>query len=455
MSFSQSLSLGEQTLFQLDVCEGNIHCNGKNALNNNEPIVAKINRNPQKLLGASSPSVNLECQSPGIRLSNDNKGLDVIDESPTEKVNVLGKSIRERLKNASTSKKSDRKYLRRSRSDPINGANNSKRSDSLGLFEKCGFSEDTDLFLDSTMDWSETKSDHTTHQKSKISQKLDDKFENDDFDIYLNDIQTPRIQKEQTIHEHNAKDDSLIALDDSAEMEVDEEVNVSEVKRLIQTEKFEKTVEEVTEKKDDCLDDGIDWEDSAFFNELMASQQNVNDVAAPVQQAESPLDDMVADPEYISMQSNQRDAVEEELELCFLEVSLELSNLNATETKSETQRMGSQLDTSVSSRRLGERSMIHATQSSNNTTTNGNYGGNRSLALPKPPNKRCIDNLTEWDCSAAIIKSYKKKGILEMFDWQVECLSQPKVSVNLKSKTKVKCLKFKSDFFKSIAIDKT
>lgn len=432
MSFSQSLSLGEQTLFQLDVCEGNIHCNGKNALNNNEPIVASNNRNPQKLLAVKSPSVNIECQSPELRLSNDNKGLDVIDESPTEKVNLLGKSIRERLKNASTSKKSERKYMRRSRSDPISGANNSKRSNSLRLFEKCGFSEDTDLFLDSTTDWNETQNDRTTHQKSKISQKLDDKFENDDFDKYFNDIQTPRIQNEQTVQVHNAKNNSLIALDDSDEMEVDEEVNVSEVKRLMQTEQFDKTVEdELTEKRG--LDDGIDWEDSAFFNELLASQQNINNVAAPVELAESPLDDMVTDPEYISMQSNQRDAVEEELELCFLEVSLELSNLNATDTKSETQKMGTQLDSSVSSRKLSERSMIHATKSSNNTTTHGNYGDNCSLTLPKPISNRSVDNLTEWNCSAAIIKSYKKKGIHEMFDWQVECLNQPKVSVNSKS----------------------
>lgn len=440
MSFSQSLSLGEQTLFQLDVCEGNIHCKRENTLNNNEPIVDSINRNPRKRLGAKSPSVN-ECQSPGLRLSNDNKGLDVIDESPTEKVNVLGNTIRERLKNASTSKKSDRKYMRRSRSDPISGANNSKRSDSLGLFEKCGFSEDTDLFLDSTLDWSDTRNDRTTHQKSKISQKLDDKFENDDFDKYFNNIQTPRIQKEQAVQEHDAKNNSLIALDDSAEMEVVEEVNVSEVKRLIQTEKFDKTVDEETEKKDSCLDDGIDWEDSAFFNELLASQQNVNDVAAPVQLAESPLDDMVADPEYISMQSNPRDVVEEDLELCFLEVSLQLSNLNATEIKSDTQKMCSQMDTSVSSRKLNERSMIHAAENSNNTTNNGNYGGNNSLALPKPLNNRCIDNLTEWNCSAAIIKSYKKKGILEMFEWQVECLNQPKVSVDMKSKWNTRNLK--------------
>lgn len=422
MSFSQSLSLGEQTLFQLDLCEGNVHCNDKNALNNNNLDTATINR-PQKSLSVILSSVNLGHQSPNPRLSNDNKGLDVIDESPTEKPNVLGKSIRERLKDASTSKKSDRKSMRRSRSDPINGANNSKRSKSMGLFEKHGFSEDTDLFLDSTIEWNETKNDRTTNEKSKISQKLDDKFENDDFDKYFNDIQTPKIQKDQTAQGDQAKNNSLIALSDSDEMEMDDQVNVSEVKRLMLTEKFNKTADRLTETKHDHLNDGINWEDSAFFDELLASQQIMKNYTAPMV-IENPSENEVINPEYISMQSSQHDAVEEDLEACFLEVSMELSNLNATEPKSQTQKMGSQLlDTSICSRTFGQRS-INAT----NKTTTTNYDENlyRST-LPKPINNRSIDNLIEWNCSPAIVKAYKKKGILEMFEWQVECLNIPKV----------------------------
>lgn len=407
MSFSQSLSLGESTLFQLDMCEGNVHCNGKSPLNNNE-------HKKRPMLNVKTSSVNLDHQSPSPRLSN---GLDVIDESPTEKTNVLGKSIRERLKNASTSKKSDRKYMRRSRSDPISGANNSKRSNSMGSFAKHGLSEDMDLLFDSSMEWDETKNDRTTaNQKSKISQKLDDKFENDDFDKYFNDIQTPKIQRDD-----QTKNNSLIAICDSDEMETDDHVNVSEVKRLMQTEKFNKTAEQRTEAEDNHLNDGIDWEDSAFFNELLASQQQIkNDAPAieePVENASH--DDVMVDPEYISMQSGQHDAVEEELESCFLEVSLELSNLNATDAKAETQKMGSQLDASICSRSFSER------RNSNNKSVLANY----DETVAKPMNNRSIDNLTEWNCSAAIIKAYKKKGILEMFDWQVECLNKPMVTL--------------------------
>lgn len=425
MSFSQSsFSFGEQTLFQLDMCEGNVKCNGKNELNNNNKPIASMTNRAQKLLSVESTSVkanNQNHQSPSPRLSNGNAALDVIDESPTEKTNLLGKSIRERLKNASTSKKSDRKYMRRSRSDPINGANNSKRSGSMGSFERYGLSEDTDLFLDSTMEWDEMKDARTINQKSKISQKLDDKFENDDFDKYLNDIQTPNIRREQSVHGDQAKNNSLIVLCDSDEMDVEmemDEVNVTEVERLMQTEKFDKTAEQLTEKTQEHLNDGIEWEDSAYFNELLASQRNnKNDTAMPVEQVDNPESDAIVDPECISMQSGQPDAIEEELESCFLEVSLELSNLNATHTKSEIPKMGTQLDSSICSRSFTtQRSTKHVE--------------NNCSKLPKPINHRSIDNLIEWNCSAAIIKAYKKKGILEMFEWQVECLSHPKVIAN-------------------------
>lgn len=423
MSFSQSLSLGEQTLFQLDKCESDVQCNGKNVLNNNnsndnnKPIVTTANRS-KNVLNCKSATVNHDLTSPSPRTSSDNKGLDVIDESPTEKTNILGKSIRERLQNVSTSKKSNRKYMRRSRSDPINGANNSKRSSpSLGSkLEKCELSEDFGSFFDTTMEWDEIKDARASHQKFKISQKLDDKFGNDDFEKYLNDIQTPQIQKDASVRDDQVKNNSLIALCDSDELDVDD-VDVSEVKRLMQTEKFDKTAE----KTQDDLNDGIEWEDSAFFNELLASQQNNEHGTAPaVEPIESPvIDHAEIDPECISMQSGRHDAIEDELDSCLLEVSMELSNVNATDGKSfSIQKIGSQLDTSVRSRSLTER-LMNASKS--------NINRNHNVTLPKPINRRCIGNLVDWNCSPAIIKAYKKKGILEMFDWQVECLNKPKV----------------------------
>lgn len=89
--------------------------------------------------------------------------------------------------------------------------------------------------------------------------------------------------------------------------------------------------------------------------------------------------------------------------------------------------MGSHLDTSICSRSF-------STQRSTNAMRNNSIismNGSGCSTLPKPINERSIDNLIEWNCSAAIIKAYKKKGILEMFEWQVECLNRPKVTIFL------------------------
>lgn len=142
---------------------------------------------------------------------------------------------------------------------------------------------------------------------------------------------------------------------------------------------------------------------------------------------ENPDPDTVADPECMSMRSGKHDAVEEELESCFLEVSLELSNLNATENKTEIQKMGSHLDTSICSRSFNTQRSTNAMRNNSIIAVNGSG----CSTLPKPINERSIDNLIEWNCSAAIIKAYKKKGILEMFEWQVECLNRPKVTIFL------------------------
>lgn len=396
MSFSQSLSLGDNTLFQLDVCEGKIHCNSKNVNSN----TSTKSRSP------NIPKAGAVSSSPGA--ANSNKGLDIIEESPTEKTNVLGRSIRERLKNASTSKKSERKYMRRSRSDPIT-TNSSKRSSSTSLYDKHGLTEDIDiLFDDSEFELDETE--HRTNKKSKI--KLDEKFEPDDFDKYFRDILTPKIPTD--IQKDDTKNNSLIALSDSTGSEG---VNISEVERLMRTENFEKTTDSVALKADDEPKDDIEWDDSAYFNDLLASQQNPAD--EPKKNDDS-LADVIIDTECISMRlrSDQNEVVEDELESCFLEVSIHLSNLNATEIKS-SQKPSTSLDTSIFSRNISQ------PIKSNDVPRRIDESYKTTLQVV---NSRNIDSLKEWSCTQPIIKTYKKKGIQEMFEWQAECLSNPKVS---------------------------
>lgn len=404
MSFSQSLSFGDNTLFQLDMCEGN--------MNGNSEDVNKNRQNVPKTTNKSSGNVNsklISVDSKTIRnVSTDetNTVLDVIEESPTEKTNVLGRSIRERLKNASSSKKSEYKSIRRSRSDPIT-SNSSKRS--LSSTHMNGMSEDMNIIFDSTFDYDVVE--NRPHKKSKI--KLDEKFEQDDFDKYVGDIKTPNIRA--NICETGAKNDSLILLDDSDEFD---DVDISEVERLMRTELFEKTENETVSKTHNEPIDDIEWEDSAYFNDLLASQQN--EPLGEPNEIEDLLGDVVIHTEHVSMRSCQNEGVEDELESCLLEVSMHLSHVNATIENKAISRIGTQLDTSIFSRSITE------TINSNDAIREENEVRESAIRML---NNRSIDNLIEWNCTQSIIKAYKKKGIREMFEWQTECLSNPKVCV--------------------------
>lgn len=405
MAFSQSLSLGENTLNQLDVCEGNIHYAGK-SVNENKAITPTRKRSQKPLNG--KPTAN---QSPTKDAFHSNKILDVVDESPTEKTNVLGKSIRERLKNASTSKKNDRKHMRRSRSDPISASDSKISKSSL---YRPSFTEEYDCMFDSSMEL--TEPDDRGNKKTKI--KLDEKFEEDDFDMFFGDILTPGMHKNDEQGNDTKSTASLIALSDS---DGSDQVNVSDIEKLIRTENnFDKTADPSAQVDNEQPKDEIEWEDSAFFNDLLASQPNdVN--AKAIEEKKNSMADIVIDAECVSMPSVQNDderkMMEENLEDCFLEVSIHLSNLNATEVKT-VQRSGSQLECTFS-RSITER-VIALDEIAKKTDMVTN------LSMVRP-NKLSIENLADWGCTAPIIKSYKKKGIHEMFEWQEECLSIPKV----------------------------
>lgn len=416
MAFSQSLSLGENTLNQLDVCEENIHSAGS-SVKKNKAITPTRKRSQKPLNGVSVVNGSTANQSPTTDAIHSNKMLDVVDESPTEKTNVLGKSIRERLKNASTSKKNERKHMRRSRSDPIT-ASDSKISKSSVY--KPSFTEEYDCIFDSSMEL--TEPDDRGAKKTKV--KLDEKFEEDDFDVIFADIQTPGMHRNDEQGNDTKSTASLIALSDS---DGSDQVNVSDIERLMRTENnFDKTADPSAQVDNEQPKDQIEWEDSAFFNDLLASQQNdVN--AKAIEESNDTLADIVIDAECVSMPSGQneddRKMMEDNLEECFLEVSIQLSNLNATEAKT-VHRSGSQLDCSFS-RSITQRMTALDEIRKTDIVTN--------LSMVRP-NKLCIENLTDWSCTAPIIKSYKKKGIHEMFEWQADCLSIPKVRQTFETK---------------------
>lgn len=399
MAFSQSFVLGENTLNRLD--EVNIPC-----VNRKKPITSTRKRE-QKPLNGITISNGYANQSPTADTVSAHKLLEVVDESPTEKTNMFGTSIRERLKNASTSKKNNRKHMRRSRSDPIT-ASDSKISKSSTY--KPSFSEEFGSMFDSSMEYEDSRA----NKKTNI--KLDEKFGEDDFDAYIFDLQTPTIQKEAN---DTKSTNSLIVLSDSGGSD---QVNLSEVERLMRTEDFDKTADSPAKVDNEEPKDKLEWEDSAFFNDLLTSQKEV--VTAEPELFLDEHDDifanMVIDGECVSMLSGQIEdakALEADMESCFLEMSIQLSETNATEAKS-MHKTASQFETSMFSRSISER--VASVEVPKKTDLQNN------LSLARP-NTRSIDNLADWGCSPSIIKAYKKKGIHEMFQWQVECLSNPKV----------------------------
>lgn len=47
---------------------------------------------------------------------------------------------------------------------------------------------------------------------------------------------------------------------------------------------------------------------------------------------------------------------------------------------------------------------------------------------PQPPvDLKALKQISAWNLPHSVLAEYKKKGVVEMFDWQVECLSKPKV----------------------------
>lgn len=419
MSFSQSFSLGENTLNQLDVYAG---CVGKTINRNGKSHITPTRKRSQKPSTVRLlPPSDFVISSPNSDLISSNKVADVVDESPTEKSNVLGKSIREQLKNASTSKKTHRKYMRRSRSDPI--TNSDSKISTSALHRKHGFTDDFAMF-ESTMELNETDDDRT-NRKTKI--KLHEKFDEDDFDKYMQNIQTPNLNNNGGGNDTKSSDD-LIALSDSGGS--DQHVNISEIERLMRTENFETVPASLT--NDEQKDDDIEWEDSAFFNDILVSQQNNTKSTEEKENDVSLFDDqpdVVIDVECISMQSSQhvdKDAEEDAFESFFSENKDHVSNINSIEIKSMNKTAVSQLDASIFSRSISDQVISNEVLPASIIVPKTERASNLSLA---PINKLSIDNLREWNCSASIVKAYKKKGILEMFEWQAECLNNPKVTL--------------------------
>lgn len=394
MAFTQSFSLGENTLNQLDVCDMNARSNGKKA--------NKEFRSPPKKPNNS----NIKCVIDKIKTPEipSQQPLEVINESPTEKSDIFCQSIAERLKNVTSSKKSNRKHFRRSKSDPVT---NNKSAETSSMYRQHGLTEDFGSMFDSTMELNEC-----SKMEPKSKSKLIDKFDDDDeFDHLFNGIETQPIKKKD--NSSSSVETGIMELNDSSGME---NVNLSEIEKLLKTselndgkqdDKQEGSFNIFSQDVKSQLENAIQWENSAFFNEFIVSQS-----VAVVEKIDT-VEEAIIDADCSFSAASMTSFVEDEMKSCFLQLTNELSKMENPVNRL-TQNIP--LETSSISNKI---SFENEPVRSSITQTKIR---NESISC-----KLDIRNLSEWGCSGSIIREYTKKGIQKMFEWQAECLSIPKV----------------------------
>lgn len=426
MAFSQSFSIGELTLEQLDVCEKKFdrNCNKKD--DNHIPTTPTIyNQNTTKISNKKTPNDVREYKSPNVKEMNSQMQLDVIDESPTDKSHLLlGKSIKERLKNASTSKKSHRKHLKRSKSDPLSNDDSKNSTSNNTTTKQKSNTEDftSSMFNGTELNWNETK-----NQSSKLKSKLCDKFSDDEVDSFLKNVKTQSTYQDQ----HNNTNE-LISISSS-----DEDVQVSKIEQMLNSNAFsnvtfnfpDKNINENSENtiqrdeklmlkkiEENACNQSLQWEDSALFNDfnysecdiLKQNEQNKNDTSV----------DVLIDADCnLSIQNVEGSLIQDEIESSYLEVSMELSKLN------QFNQQISQRSQNSAPKQLNK--SIKISNSSKTRELDKCLMNSNSTKLSKDD----IANLSQWGCTPIIIKEYLKKGIQSMFEWQIECLSKPEVRI--------------------------
>lgn len=426
MSFSQSFSFGDDTLDQLDVCGTRV-----------PPAIASQHSQTPKQIGrtqnagaSSRMPPPADIGSPDPRDANmKNAALDVIDESPTDKKDVtLGRSIRERLKYASTSKKHQRKHMRRSKSDPLSKDESSFVSSIDRAHAKSSTATNAvGTLLDSSDEWmaAAVTASHPPKSKSKLCDRFGSSM--DDMDSFLKNVDT------QPNANHSRE---LIAISSSDE----DPMQVSAIERMMHgpdatgdatgdatfdvardmgSANLAGSAANGATSCDNACDASIAWDDSAFFNNLNGTLGDGAATASDLNEsgeAATMLDILVDADCNLSVQHADQVA-DDELESCYLEVSLELSKMNET---GQLSQLTPQLLHSTSMR-----SSLPATRTQPVAEP---IALDESTMANQRHCSRDIKSLTQWGCTPAIIREYVKRGIESMFEWQVECLSKHEVS---------------------------
>lgn len=431
MSFSQSFSFGDDTLDQLDVCGTKVPA----AIDSQPSQTPKQIGHTQDAGASSRMPPPADIGSPDPRDAKmKNAALDVIDESPTDKKDVtLGRSIRERLKYASTAKKHQRKHMRRSKSDPLSKDDDASLLSSIDRThaKSSTATNAVGTLLDSSDEWmaAAVTASHPPKSKSKLCDRFGSSSM-DDMDSFLKCVDTqPNANHSRELIAISSSDEDPMQvsaiermmhdLDATGDATFDVVARDAGV-RLEESADLAGSSANGPTSCDNACDASIAWDDSAFFNNLngtlggdgAATASDLNDST----KAASNVDILVDADCNVSVQHVDQVA-DDELESCYLEVSLELSKLNETGQLSQLTPQ-----------------LLHSTSTRSSVPVTRTQPVAEPIALDrstmaKPRHcSRDINSLSQWGCTPAIIREYLKRGIESMFEWQVECLSKHEVS---------------------------
>lgn len=360
--------------------------------------------------------------------------LDVIDESPTEKSSILGQSIKDRLRNVSSSSKSKRKYLRRSKSDPLTKeANKSDENEHMDKYSYMhGFSENFSSLLDSTSDFQYKNEEIAAVKNGEIKENtfhenIDHFFqESVDWESQLRKLDHLKSQNKPTENFNlNEIDENLC--DDFFESKFtleNENINVSKIESLLRSfddktgnqvkseDIFKETdpannQHEEQLKVPESMSEQLRWDESEFFNSFHEAVHNSLQVA---RERESEAEKEVVNTssaDTVELDHSLSQFIAGEMEVCKLDVSEALSILDENivlPMKNESIRNTSRLTQSFNTKNVTD-----------------------AVPIPARIDKN-IESLADWGFPQIILNQYQKKGIKQMFDWQAECLNKPNVS---------------------------
>ncbi|XP_065089210.1 DNA polymerase theta [Ochlerotatus camptorhynchus] len=425
--FSQSFFLGENTLETIE----------KQAAQKPGPLSTP----PQKSSGAASRRTTRSSQTKvQTRQSSDEQLLEVIEESPTNNAtrgfggSVTGqKSVRERLKTIGTQSRSrSRKGFRRNKSDSI-VSKVEERQRSLPESKARSESRDQIDMIDSELLRSDVHFDGLSgraqegieQKEINISKLLESdlSFEVPKLSGHKNENQ--EVQGNPSEPKIARRSDEFEDMFGSTDFSLDLQPRSQSVVNSNMFEQSAFTMDVPDEPKAveplvvSYFREALGDEELREFSELQESLRVESDSEHPSERIEVPLS--VENVTFAQMPS--MDSMGHEMDK-FLTKGIESSKELVIGALMESQVPSISTTLSMTQNHTFSNSFMMPRQRATQRQARSPEAGHESMSLNTSKNLRLVAN---WGLPEPITKAYARKGITELFQWQADCLANPRV----------------------------